>query len=100
MAVRGSRPWFLASHLLAAPKARPLLAGSAAPPPLYNSAMQERWVEKRPVSDKRRLELEVRHAATPGGPFVRVGSVTCRVEDWPAFKEYLLDTDREVVEED
>jgi hypothetical protein len=22
------------------------------------------------------------------------------VEDWPAFKEYLLDTDREVVEED
>jgi hypothetical protein len=62
--------------------------------------MQEQWVEKRQVSDKRRLELEVRHAATPGGPFERVGSVTCRVEDWPAFKEYLLDTDREVVEED
>lgn len=62
--------------------------------------MQEQWVEKRLPSDKKRLELEIRHAARPGGPFVRIGSLTCRVKDWPVLKQYLLDTDREVVEEE
>ncbi len=61
--------------------------------------MQELWERKRLHPERNRLALEIRHAARPGAPFVKVGLVTCRVGDWPALKKYLLDTDREVVEE-
>jgi hypothetical protein len=61
--------------------------------------MQELWVRKRPRTGQKRLALEVRHAARPGAPFKPVTAVTCRADEWPAFKKYLLDTDREVVEE-
>ncbi len=54
----------------------------------------------RPVAKEPEAQLEIRHAAKPGGPFKKVLRLNCRRRDWPALKKYLLDTDREVVEED
>jgi len=65
----------------------------------YTAVMQELWVRKRRPAVGHPFEVEIHHAAKPGAPFKKVTTVSCHTRKWSALKAYLLDTDREVVEE-